>query len=164
MTTTTHSRDTWCLRESGDDAAVRERNRALYTLGNGFIGVLGAREEDCYAVQSQLPAIYLNGVFETVPIRYHEKFPGFAPTTDTRPPTANPLPFGIRCDGEWLGNGAGVLLDQQRTLDLRTGVLRRCVRWRTAAGGTRDDHTGRFRGRGRAQLVSGRPPAPPSRG
>lgn len=138
MTTTTHSRDTWCLRESGDDAAVRERNRALYTLGNGFIGVLGAREEDCYAVQSQLPAIYLNGVFETVPIRYHEKFPGFAPTTDTRPPTANPLPFGIRCDGEWLGNGAGVLLDQQRTLDLRTGVLRRCVRWRTAAGRTLD--------------------------
>lgn len=124
------------MHESGDDAAVRERNIALFALGNGQVGVLGVREEDSFGADALRAAVYLNGVFEQVPIRYHEKFPGFALTSDTRPPAANPLPLGVRVDGEWLGRIGGTPPEQERTLDFRSGILHRCVRWRTGSGKT----------------------------
>jgi trehalose/maltose hydrolase-like predicted phosphorylase len=127
---------TWCVHESGDDAVARARNDALFALGNGHVGVLGLREEDSFGVDARRAAVYLNGVFERVPIRYHEKFPGFALTSDTRPPAANPLPLGVQLDGEWLGRTARGAFEQERTLDLRSGILRRRVRWRTHSGKT----------------------------
>ena len=127
---------TWSVQEHGDHEAVRARNRAVFSLGNGHVGVLGLREEDCFETGARHGAIYLNGVFEAVPIEYHEKFPGFATTSDTRPPAANPLPFGICVEGEWLGRGSGVYLEQERTLDLRSGLLTRRVKWRSTTGRT----------------------------
>ena len=127
----------WCICESGDVPDVRERNRALHALGNGYIGIVGAREEDCFGVEWDRPAIYLNGVFETVPIRYHEKFPGFAVASDARAPASNPLALGIRLDGEWLGRDSTVL-QQERTLHFLSGLSRRRVRWQTRAGRTLD--------------------------
>lgn len=124
------------MHESGDDAAVRERNIAIFALGNGHVGVLGVREEDSFGADALRAAVYLNGVFEKVPIRYHEKFPGFALTSDTRPPAANPLPLGVRVDGEWLGRIAGTPPEQERTLDFRSSILHRRVHWRTGSGKT----------------------------
>jgi trehalose/maltose hydrolase-like predicted phosphorylase len=147
---------TWCVHESGDDAAVRERNRAIFTLGNGQLGVLGVREEDSFGSDAQHAAVYLNGVFETVPIRYHEKFPGFALASDTRPPAANPLPLGVRLDGEWLGRKAVSRIEQERTLDFRTGLLRRCIRWRTSSGKTLQIAFERFVSFARPTIVASR--------
>jgi trehalose/maltose hydrolase-like predicted phosphorylase len=155
MTTIAQSSETWCIRASGDGACARERNRAVHALGNGYLGVLGAREEECFGAEAQRATIYLNGVFETVPIRYHERFPAFAHATDVRPPVASPLPLGVCVDGELLGRD-GTLLEQECTLDLRTGVLRRQVRWRTASGRTLDLTLERFVSFARSSLLVSR--------
>jgi alpha,alpha-trehalose phosphorylase len=127
--------DTWSLHEAGDEPDTRERGRALFALGNGSLGVLGWREEECFVASAPLAAVYVNGLYETVPVEYHEKFPGFATRSDTRPQVANPLPFSIGIDGEWLGERAGSVREN-RTLDMRSGVLTRRLSWRSARGHT----------------------------
>ncbi|RMF01119.1 MAG: hypothetical protein D6773_10510, partial [Alphaproteobacteria bacterium] len=67
---------------SGGDAWAA----SVLCVGNGFIGVRGLCEED----DGALPAVFLNGVYERLPITYHEKAPGFAGASDTRLPVPSP--------------------------------------------------------------------------
>lgn len=51
---------------------------ALFSIGNGFVGVRGPG--DAHAA----PHVYLNGVYERMPIAYHEAAYGFARESDLR--------------------------------------------------------------------------------
>lgn len=51
---------------------------AVFSIGNGFIGIRGPGE----AIDA--PRVYLNGVYERMPIAYHEAAHGYARETDLR--------------------------------------------------------------------------------
>ncbi len=105
---------------------------SLFALANGTLGVRGALEED----RSPTQGTFLTGVWERTPIEYHERFPGFARTTDTRIPVPDGVRIGLRLgeapvylrEGEWLAF--------EQALDLRAGCLERTLRWRSPTGVT----------------------------
>lgn len=130
--------ETWSVVETLPEEALLPRGPAVFSLGNGFIGVRGSHEEDWSDASSSPSAVYLNGVFETVPITYHEKLPGFAAASDTRPAVANPLPLEIRTDNQLMSSGQGTILSYERGLDCRRGLLSRRMRWRSPSGRTID--------------------------
>jgi alpha,alpha-trehalose phosphorylase len=102
--------DAWWLVAAGD--LVRAGHIApIFALGNGFIGVRGPGE----AVDA--PRVYLNGVFEKMPIAYHESAHGFATESDTRLAVADATSPDVMIDGVTLG------LPDRIELDMRRGLL-----------------------------------------
>jgi beta-phosphoglucomutase len=111
------------------DAAHAE---TLFALANGLLGVRGGREEQ----PSASDGAFLAGVYDRVPIHYHEALPGFARASDTRVPVADGKRIRIRLGAEALDLSAGQRLKCQRTLDLQHGRLDRTTLWRTVGGNT----------------------------
>ncbi|WP_010186212.1 glycosyl hydrolase family 65 protein [Sphingomonas sp. PAMC 26605] len=70
-------RDGWHL--SAEAAAIELPHvPAVFSIGNGFIGLRGPGEA------ADAPRVYLNGVYERMPIAYHEAAHGYARETDLR--------------------------------------------------------------------------------
>lgn len=107
-----------------------DHRASVFCLGNGFIGIRGLREEEVYG-----PSTYLNGVYETTPIHYHEAAHGFARHSDTRLAVA----CGLRVEiiaGRGRNRERFPAEFEQNTqdhswLDL-TGILHRDITWKTA--------------------------------
>lgn len=70
-------RDSWHL-EAAADAIALPHVPAVFSIGNGFIGIRGPGEA------ADAPRVYLNGVYERMPIAYHEAAHGYARETDLR--------------------------------------------------------------------------------
>lgn len=119
----------WAIRIAGFDPATAARDESLFALANGALGVRGGID----GVDSASDGAFLAAFFEQAPIHYHEKFTGFALNTDTRVPVADAKHVRVVLDGETvtLTPDAGLI----RELDLSTGRLRTCLRYR-AKGGT----------------------------
>lgn len=111
------------------DAAQAE---TLFSLANGILGVRGGREEQ----PSPTDGAFLAGVYEQLPIHYHEAFPGFARHSDTRVPVADGKRIRIRLGPGLSDVSAGQRLHCQRSLDLQHGVLYRRTLWRAPEGGS----------------------------
>jgi len=75
-------------------------------------------------------------VWERTPIDYHERFPGFARTTDTRVPVADGTRIAVRLGDTLVNLNEGEWLAFEQTLDLRAGCLHRTLHWRSPTGVT----------------------------
>ncbi|HME39239.1 MAG TPA: beta-phosphoglucomutase [Steroidobacteraceae bacterium] len=104
----------------------------LFALSNGLLGVRGGREEQ----PSATDGAFLAAVYECVPIHYHEAFPGFARSSDTRVPVADGKRIRIRLGPTAIDLCAGERLHCRRILDLQHGLLHRTTLWRAPGGGT----------------------------
>lgn len=124
----------WVLHRTGFDPAGMTREESLFALANGSLGVRGDPED----IASATGGCFLAGVYETVPIHYHEKLPGFAASTDTRVPVADGKAIRVSLDGRAVDEHAE-WTEYERELDLRSGSLRRRSRLRTANGELRID-------------------------
>lgn len=100
--------DPWRLVAAGGVLA-RPQLPPVMALGNGFIGVRGPGDKP------GAPRVYLNGVYERVPIPYHEAAFGYARESDTRLAVADATRPGISVDGE----GEAVLVRAE--LDMARG-------------------------------------------
>lgn len=122
--------DGWTIRVTGFDPATAARDESLFALANGALGVRGGID----GIGSSSDGAFLAGFFEQAPIHYHEKFTGFALSTDTRVPVADGKHVRVVLDGETLDisrDPAAVLL---RELDLATGRFRTSLRFHAAHG------------------------------
>ena len=77
--------DPWQLNWRDVTTEAAPRLQSLCALANGTLGVRAGAEE----VLTDSPRVFLAGVWERTPIRYHERFPGFARHTETRLPVAD---------------------------------------------------------------------------
>lgn len=124
--------DPWRLTQRGFDAARAARDETLFALANGTLGVRGALEEG----DSASDGTFLSSVFEQNPIHYHERFPGFARSTDTRVPVAEGKHLRLQLGDVPLRLDEAEWLDFERTLDLAAGALDRRLRVKTPQGRT----------------------------
>jgi len=124
----TFTDDGWTLVIAGDDPDREGWAGTILALSNGTIGVRGVIEERAHA------STFLAEAFEQSPIHYHERLHGFAETSDTRVPVAEPLGLRVLLDGAPVDFAAARLVETRRTLDLRTGLLRRRSHWVLADG------------------------------
>ncbi|HWU73407.1 MAG TPA: glycoside hydrolase family 65 protein, partial [Sphingomonas sp.] len=107
------ARDAWRLVAEGDSARLHHVP-ALFSIGNGFIGIRGPGE----AVEA--PKVYLNGVYERVPIAYHEAAHGYARESDLRLAVADATRPTILIGGVSVGAPASVELDLARGVRMET--------------------------------------------
>ena len=124
--------DPWRLTHRGIDIARAAREETLFALANGTLGVRGALEEG----DSASDGTFLSSVFEQNPIHYHERFPGFTRSTDTRVPVAEGKHIRLQLGNVPLRLQEAEWLDFERTLDLAAGALVRRLRLKTAQGHT----------------------------
>lgn len=124
--------DPWLLVRCGRESADSAQDESLFALANGTLGVRGGIEEAGSATQG----CFLSGVWERTAIEYHERFSGFAKSTDTRIPVADGTRIQLSLGETPVNLEQGEWLDFSRGLDLRHGCLRRSLRWRAPSGVT----------------------------
>ncbi|EAP98008.1 trehalose phosphorylase [Janibacter sp. HTCC2649] len=123
--------DEWALTETrfnADDLGVTE---SLFSVGNGYLGLRGNYEE---SRDAHVDGSYINGFHETWPITHAEEAYGFARVGQTIVNIPDAKVIRLYVNDEPLQLSTADLLDYNRTLDFRTGVLSRTLLWRTPSG------------------------------
>ncbi|HEX9118668.1 MAG TPA: glycoside hydrolase family 65 protein [Anaerolineae bacterium] len=111
----------WTVTEPAFDPTSQHHTETVFTTGNGHFCLRGDFEE---GYPGSRPACFMYGLWDDMPINFTE--------------LANlPRWWGIDLwvDGERFRLNRGTVLNYRRSLDLRSGVLARTVRWQPAAGG-----------------------------
>ncbi|MEH2140168.1 beta-phosphoglucomutase [Nostoc sp.] len=120
----------WILIETQFDPDQLQSKETVFTIGNGYLGTRGSFEE---GYPHALPATFINGVYDDVPVVYTElvNCPDW-------------LPFTVIVNGDRFRLDQGDILSYDRQLDLRQGLLTRALRWRSPSGKTIDISFERF--------------------
>ena len=121
----------WALRETYFDRALLPQSESLFALANGYVGWRGNLEE---GEPHGIPGTYLNGVYETRPLPHAEMAYGFPETGQSVVNVTNGKLLRLFVDDEPFDVRYGHLLEHERVLDFRAGVLRREAEWESPAG------------------------------
>ncbi len=123
--------DPWRLTETFYEHGDLGVTETLFSVGNGYLGMRGNVEE---GRDSHTHGTFINGFHETWPIQHAEEAYGFAQVGQTIVNAPDTKIMRIYVDDEPLLLSVADLVHYERTLDMRDGVLRREVIWRTPAG------------------------------
>jgi alpha,alpha-trehalose phosphorylase len=121
----------WSVRETALDLDSLARTESLFALSNGHIGLRGNLDE---GEPFGLPGTYLNSFYELRPLPYAEAGYGYPESGQTIVNVTNGKIVRLLVDDEPFDVRYGELLAHERELDLRAGVLRRRVDWRSPVG------------------------------
>ena len=127
--------DAWRIRELTFDRAYAPRNETIFSLGNGHLGLRGNVEEEAGNVAQ---GTYVNGFFEEAPIAYGEIAHGYARNHQVLLNVADGKRIQLHLGDDPFDLATGSVQGYERSLDLRTGVLTRSVRWRAPHGAVVD--------------------------
>ncbi|MCH0561910.1 MULTISPECIES: glycoside hydrolase family 65 protein [unclassified Streptomyces] len=123
----------WCLRETELNLDVLAQSESVFALSNGHIGWRGNLDE---GEPHGLPGAYLNGVYERHPLPYAEAGYGYPESGETMINITDGKVVRLLVNDHPCDLRYGRLLEHERVLDFRTGVLSRTVRWTTPGGQT----------------------------
>ena len=123
--------DDWRLVETRFDDSDLGTTESLFSVGNGYLGLRGNYEE---SRDFDTNGTYVNGFHETWPILHAEEAFGFAKVGQTIVNAPDAKIIRLYVDDEPLELSTADLLEYERVLDLRTGVLSRNILWRTPSG------------------------------
>ena len=121
----------WSVTESSLDLSVLAQSESVFALANGHVGLRGNLDE---GEPHGIPGTYLNSVYELRPLPYAEGGFGYPESGQTIVNVTNGKLIRLLVDDEPFDVRYGELLSHRRVLDLRAGVLRREVEWRSPAG------------------------------
>ncbi|WP_456695160.1 glycoside hydrolase family 65 protein [Aeromicrobium sp. P5_D10] len=123
--------DEWALVENhinNDDLGATE---TLFSVGNGYLGLRGNVDE---GRDSFSHGTFINGFHETWPIQHAEEAYGFARVGQTIVNAPDAKVIRLYVDDEPLLLPIADLVEYERRLDFRTGVMSRDILWRTPGG------------------------------
>ncbi|MEV5000286.1 glycoside hydrolase family 65 protein [Nocardioides sp. LML1-1-1.1] len=123
--------DEWRLVETRFDKHDLGTTESLFTVGNGYLGLRGNYSE---SRDAHVDGTYINGFHETWPISHAEEAYGFARIGQTIVNVPDPKVIRLYVDDEPLQVSVADLIEYERALDFRTGVLSRDLLWRTPGG------------------------------
>ncbi|MGW7425627.1 glycoside hydrolase family 65 protein [Streptomyces sp. NPDC054813] len=123
----------WCLRENELNLDLLAQSESVFALSNGHIGWRGNLDE---GEPHGLPGAYLNGVFERHPLPYAEAGYGYPESGQTMINITDGKIIRLLVDDHPCDLRYGRLLEHERVLDFRTGVLSRTARWMSPGGRT----------------------------
>ena len=113
----------WIISESAFDSSSLGKAEANFCLGNGYLGLRSATEER-YPLETR--DLLVAGTFDR-----------FSPEEVTELPNAADVTnIELTLDGERFDLTQGELLSYDRSLNIRTGLLTRDVRWKSSKGKT----------------------------
>ncbi|MFF7945963.1 glycoside hydrolase family 65 protein [Streptomyces griseorubiginosus] len=121
----------WAVRETSLNLDVLAQSESVFALSNGHVGWRGNLDE---GEPHGLPGSYLNGVHELHPLPYAEAGYGYPESGQTVIDVTNGKILRLLVDDEPFDLRYGRLVNHERTLDLRRGVLERTCEWISPAG------------------------------
>ncbi len=121
----------WVVRETELDLGRLAQSESLFALSNGHIGMRGNLDE---GEPVGLPGTYLAGFFEERRLPYPEGGFGYPKASQEVVNVTNGKIIRLLVEDEPLDLRYGELLMHERILDLREGVLRRSLEWRSPSG------------------------------
>ena len=121
----------WAVREVGLDLDQLAQTESVFALSNGHIGLRGNLDE---GDPHGLLGTYLNSFYETRPLPYAESGYGFPETGQTIINVTDGKLIRLLVQDQPFDLRYGTLLQHERILDLRAGVLQRIVEWESPAG------------------------------
>lgn len=124
--------NTWKLEECGLDLANLRKQESLFAQGNGYFGWRGTFEEGAGA--DSLEGCYINGFYESYPVRYPEIAYGYPEEGQAMLNVLNAKQIIIELAGEPVVMDPLRIRDYRRELDFRTGILTRSFLFTSAAG------------------------------
>ena len=123
--------DDWRLVEKEFDSSDMGVTETLFALGNGYLGMRGNVEE---GRETYAHGTFINGFHEIWPIHHAEEAFGFARVGQTIVNVPDAKVIKLYVDDEPLLLPVADLVDYERSIDFREGVLRRDLIWRTPSG------------------------------
>ena len=121
----------WAVREASLELDLLAQSESVFALANGHLGLRGNLDE---GEPHALPGTYLNGFREVRPLPYAEAGYGYPEAGETVVNMTNGKIIRLLVDDSPFDIRYGELLSHERVLDLRSGLLRREVVWRSPAG------------------------------
>ena len=121
----------WVVREVELDLDRLAQTESIFALSNGHIGLRGNLDE---GEPAGLPGTYLAGFHELQELAYAEPGYGFPEADQTIVNVTNGKLIRLLVEDEPLDIRYGELRGHERVLDLRAGVLRRTLEWRSPTG------------------------------
>jgi alpha,alpha-trehalose phosphorylase len=121
----------WSISERELHLGLLAQTESIFALSNGHIGLRANLDE---GEPSGSPGTYLNSFYEVRPLPYAESAYGNPEAGQTMINVTNGKVFRLLVDDEPFDVRYGRLLRHERTLDLRSGVLRREAEWVSPAG------------------------------
>jgi alpha,alpha-trehalose phosphorylase len=121
----------WAVRERELQLELLGQSESVFALSNGHIGLRGNLDE---GEPFDTPGTYLNAFYEVRPLPYAETAYGLPDAGQTVVNVTNGKVIRLLVDDEPFDIRYGDLLRHERVLDLREGVLRREVDWRSPTG------------------------------
>ncbi len=123
----------WSIREKELHLDALAQTESLFALSNGHIGLRGNFDE---GDPHGLPGTYLNSFYELRPLPYAEGGYAYPESGQTVINVTNGKLIRLLVDDAPFDVRYGTLLEHERELDLRNGVLRRSIHWTSPAGRT----------------------------
>ncbi len=123
--------DEWRLVENHINPVDLGTTETLFSVGNGYLGMRGNVDEgrDSYS-----HGTFINGFHETWQIHHAEEAFGFAKVGQTIVNAPDAKVIRLYVDDEPLLLPIADLVEYERDLDFRSGVMSRSVLWRTPGG------------------------------
>lgn len=125
----------WEITETNFSKENNYKNETIFTLGNGYIGTRGTFEENYnFGDQNGMEGNFINGFYESEPIRYGEFNYGFPQKSQTMLNVTNPKILRLIVDQEEFLMTDCNVKNYHRTLSLKEGILSRECIWETSSG------------------------------
>jgi alpha,alpha-trehalose phosphorylase len=120
----------WAVREPKLNRSLLGQAESIFALSNGHIGWRGNFEE---GDPHEILGSYLNAVYEEVPLPYAEGAYGYPEAGQTLVNVPDGKIIRLLVDDEPFDVRYGDVLEHERVLDLKAGVLHRTVEWESPA-------------------------------
>jgi alpha,alpha-trehalose phosphorylase len=124
----------WQVVEEEFRPEHNHRSEAIFSLGNGYMGLRGTFEEGLPCQIPSTPGTYINGIYETEPIIYGEFMARQPEEYQTMVNVTDWKGIKIQVEHEEFSMLQGEVEQYSRVLDLKEGVLRRELIWRSPEG------------------------------
>ena len=127
--------DEWTVTETEFSIPHNYRNETTFALSNGYIGTRGTFPEGYdFDADTGLEGNYINGFYESEPVRYGEWNYGFPTMSQSLLNLPDCKRTEIYLDGERLDLRTGTILSYRRTLHMDQGIVSRSVDWESPSG------------------------------
>lgn len=122
----------WDITETEPSREHNYRNETIFSIGNGYLGTRGTFEENYdFGKGNGMEGNFLNGFYESEPIRYGEFNYGFPKKSQSMLNVTNAKILRIVVDHEEFHLYDGNVTEYERNLSLQDGVLSRSCIWET---------------------------------
>ena len=125
----------WDITETSLNRDNNYRNETIFSLGNGYLGTRGTFEEHYnFSENEGMEGNFINGFYESEPIRYGEFNYGFPRKSQSMLNVTNAKIIRLFIDDEEFHMFHGKITEYRRNLSLKEGLLERSCIWETKTG------------------------------